>query len=240
MDTLDTIRPTPAPGRVVGHFAHEINNRLAAAVGNLELAVERCTDLDMRDTLLRPALRTVLGGVDLTQRLVAASAHRSLRPVPLEPAALLEAVVTLAGRALGPRHVIRWRVEAGAGPIRVDQAAADVALLHLIHNARDAMPDGGAIALAVAGEPGDGTAGNPGWTRFSVTDTGSGMPPDVAARVLEPFFTTKPPPSCGLGLAVVDGFVRQSRGRLRLDTVPGRGTTVHLLFPQVLSGQAGG
>jgi K+-sensing histidine kinase KdpD len=153
---------------------------------------------------------------------------------------LVAETAELIRRALGEAIAFEMRAEAGLWPCRIDPAQFEAAILNLVLNARDAMPTGGSLTIAASNEsvtakqaealngiaPGD-------YVRIDVTDSGTGMAPDVQARVFEPFFTTKEVgKGSGLGLAQVHGFVHQSGGTILVDSGPGRGTRISLLFPR--------
>ena len=153
---------------------------------------------------------------------------------------LVADIVKLLGRTLGQQIEIVSDLGAGLWPVDIDRAQLEAALVNLCINARDVMPGGGRLLLEtgnvtmcgdrVALDP-DAVSGD--YVMLTVTDTGSGMPPDVLARVFEPFFTTKKlTKGTGLGLSMVYGFVRQSKGHIRIDSVVGRGTTVKVYLPR--------
>jgi CheY-like chemotaxis protein len=156
----------------------------------------------------------------------------------VDPAALLEGMREVLGQTLGPGVTVRVEAPAGLPPLLADKGQLETVLINLATNARDAMPDGGELTFAAALEtvaptPAPNAALTAGpYVRLSVTDTGMGMPPDMLARVVEPFFTTKGEgKGTGLGLALAKGFAEQSGGALHIDSAPGRGTTVALWFP---------
>jgi len=133
-------------------------------------------------------------------------------------------------------ELVRLSIDAPPGlwPCLIDRAQFESAMLNLAINARDAMPDGGALAFAMRNVDLDGDLDLPAgrYVAVEVSDTGTGMPPEVAARAVEPFFTTKDVgKGSGLGLSQVYGFVRQSGGALRIDSTAGQGTRITLLFP---------
>ena len=156
---------------------------------------------------------------------VRVAGRQPLRPESLDPSAVLAELVPMFGRALGPRIAVSVNVAPGTPNVYADPTQLRTALLNLAANARDAMDGTGRLVITV----GPDREGN---VAFSVTDEGSGMSEDVAARAFEPFFTTKP--ACqgsGLGLSQAYGFVAQSRGTIELESTPGFGTTVRFVLP---------
>ncbi|MBS0561645.1 MAG: response regulator, partial [Proteobacteria bacterium] len=166
--------------------------------------------------------------------------RQSLRPSAVDPARLVEGVGELVRRTVGPSVRVAVAPRAGGWRALCDANQLESALLNLAINARDAMPDGGVITLATAehrlqrAEVPDGEEAAAGdYVEFSVADQGTGMTPEVLARAFEPFFTTKPVgQGTGLGLSQAYGFARQSGGFVRIESTPGRGTTVRLLIPR--------
>ncbi|MFC7332609.1 ATP-binding protein [Rhodocista pekingensis] len=213
-------------GQLTGGVAHDFNNLLTAIVNNLELARRDPAGGAGR---LEGALKAARAGAELVRRLLAFARMQPLEPQPTDPGRLLHDILPLLRRAVGER--VEVCVEAGGRlpPILVDPVQLENALLNLAVNARDAMPEGGRLAIRAA--PGAAEDGTP-QVVLTVADTGTGMTPEVARRMFEPFFTTKPPgKGTGLGLASLYGFVRQSGGQVRVETAPGRGTVFHLSFP---------
>ncbi len=230
-----------AVGRLTGGIAHDFNNLLAVIVGNNQLLSRSLREsprlLKHADTALRAAVR----GAELTRRLLAFARQQVLDPRAVDPNALLAGMHELLRRSLTGEIDIRQRHERGTWPIKVDPGQLENAVLNLVINARDAMPDGGTITIATrnvvvadtermlsdeALEPGD-------YVLLTVSDSGTGMSPDTLKRVCEPFFTTKDSgKGSGLGLSMVYGFVKQAEGRVNVASAPGQGTTVHLYFPR--------
>jgi len=229
-----------AVGQLTGGLAHDFNNLLQGISGSLQLIEKliergRHADLGRYLTSARGATRRA---ATLTHRLLAFSRRQTLAPRPTDLNELVAGMAELIHRSLGPG--IEWRHAPAPGlwPTRVDVDQLESALLNLCINARDAMPDGGVLQLALANEhlAQDDTAldlpaGD--YVALSVSDTGIGMPAEVVARAFDPFFTTKPiGRGTGLGLSMVYGFARQSGGQVQIDSVPGQGTTVRLLLPR--------
>ena len=229
-----------AVGQLTGGIAHDFNNMLAVVIGALDLMGRRLGEdrADLR-RYLDAAADGATRAAQLTQRLLAFSRQSPLDPKPVDASAMVSDMLDLLSRTLG-EHI---RIEPVLAPdlwwIEVDSNQLENALLNLSVNARDAMPGGGALVLETANVTIDADSGRafdiaPGdYVHISVTDTGSGMSNDVAAKAFDPFFTTKGVgKGTGLGLSQVFGFVRQSGGSVKLESVPGRGTTVRLYLPR--------
>jgi PAS domain S-box-containing protein len=230
-----------AVGQLTGGIAHDFNNLLAGIGGNLEL-------LELRIGQGRSAgLERYIGGAQdatrraasLTQRLLAFSRRQTLDPRPTDVNRLIAGLEDLIRRTVGPGV---WVEVVGAGGLwltRVDTSQLENALLNLAINARDAMAGHGRITIETANKWLDDRAARdrelpPGqYVSLCVTDTGSGMTPDIVAKAFDPFFTTKPiGQGTGLGLSMIHGFVRQSGGQVRIYSEPGKGTTMCLYFPR--------
>ncbi|MGV3572568.1 MAG: PAS domain S-box protein [Ramlibacter sp.] len=242
-EALRQAQKMEAVGQLTGGIAHDFNNLLAAI--SLSLEMLRKPDVQADRTALRKYLDTaqasVKRGATLTQRLLAFSRRQTLDPRPADASQLVAGMEELVARAVGP--AVRVLVTGGDGlwQVNVDGPQLENALLNLCINARDAMPGGGTLEIATANRHLDAAQARahdmpPGdYVVVAVTDTGTGMPPDVAARVFDPFFTTKPlGQGTGLGLSMVYGFVRQSGGQVTVDSALGRGTTMSMYFPRHL------
>jgi signal transduction histidine kinase len=181
-------------------------------------------------------------GKKLAAQLLAFARRQPLHPSVVSPAQLIERMDSLLHRAAGDAIEIRFEIPAGLWNILVDPNQLENVLLNLVINARDAMHNQGRIAISVDNfrvEEGDELAitnVRPGeYVKIAVSDTGSGMPPEVIERAFEPFFTTKPEgEGTGLGLSMAHGFVKQSGGHIRLASTPGEGTTVSIYLPRAL------
>ncbi|PWC40980.1 histidine kinase [Azospirillum sp. TSO35-2] len=238
-----------ALGQLTGGVAHDFNNLLQAVRSSLHLldgamAGEgpggRAGEGARR--ALAVARQAVERGATLTQHLLAFSRRQRLAPEPVELGAQVAGMAALLERTLG--DAIRIRIERAPGlpAALVDPHQFDLALLNLAINARDAMPDGGTLTIAVTGwsvgteaaaDTGDAGLARGDYIAVTVRDTGTGMPEAVAARAFEPFFTTKPVgQGSGLGLSMVHGLTAQSGGGVRLDSRPGRGTAVTMYLPR--------
>lgn len=219
-------------GLLTGGVAHDFNNLLTAVINNLEIARDRPGDAANTERLDQ-ALKAAAAGAGLVRRLLAFARRQPLEPRAVAVDHLLEEASTLIRRAVGERVEVVLENATGLPPVLIDPVQLENALLNLAMNARDAMPDGGRLTITTRLERAQLDRNVVGErVVLSVSDTGTGMPPDVAARVFEPFYTTKPQgQGTGLGLSTVYGFVEQSGGELRLETSPGKGTRFDLAFP---------
>lgn len=225
-------------GQLTGGVAHDFNNLLMAVMGNLDLLRKRLPDDPRLQRLVDGALQGAERGASLTQRLLAFARQQDLRAVPVDLRSLIEGMANLLERSLGPRIVLRFNVPEGLPPARIDANQLELAILNLVINARDAMPDGGSIEIKVASHDiRNDAALKPGtYLRLSVIDTGSGMTPEILKRAIEPFFSSKPlGKGTGLGLSMVHGLVVQLGGTLELASEVGKGTTVAMVLPVATS-----
>ncbi len=238
-EALHQAQKMEAIGQLTGGVAHDFNNLLTVVIGATEL-IARMPSLPPRAARLADAAMTAARrGEQLTQQLLSFSRRQMLRPQISDPNHLLREVDALAQRAVGEAVTLRFDLAPDAGAILIDPAQFESAVLNLVVNARDAMPDGGVVTISsrnlAAGS--DEIAGlhlPPGaCVRITVSDTGSGIDAATLARVCEPFFTTKEVgKGSGLGLSQVYGFTRSAGGDLAIASQPGRGTTVSLYFPR--------
>jgi len=234
-----------AVGRLTGGVAHDFNNLLTVITGNLDMLrrkVENAGD----PRLVRNVDNAVEGArraAQLTHRLLAFSRQSPLQPEIVDLNRIVAGMSELLRRTIGEIIAIETVLAGGLWRTEADPNQLESAILNLAVNARDAMPEGGKLTLETANAYLDeaysaSTAGEvkPGqYVMVSVSDTGTGMTPDVKAKVFEPFFTTKPVgKGTGLGLAQVYGFARQSGGHAAIYSEPGQGTTVKLYFPRVI------
>jgi len=221
-----------AVGQLTGGIAHDFNNLLGIVLGNLELAEAGQGNRDRVQTRLSRAIAAVKRGADLTRRLLAFSRRQALDPEATQVDGLVQGMTDMLSRALGEQVRVELDLQAGGAAALVDRAQLETALLNLSLNARDAMPRGGTLTLRTRTSLAEGTSADAVF--IDVVDSGEGMPPEVAARAVEPFFTTKDVgQGSGLGLSMVYGFVEQSGGSLDIVSVVGRGTTVTIRLPLV-------
>jgi signal transduction histidine kinase len=214
-----------AIGRLTGGVAHDFNNILTVIGGNLDLMRE-VTDPSEKLALLAEARTATARAGAVTAQLLAYSRQAVLAPVDLDVAVSLGRVQGFLARLLPPKVELIMAPDPGLAPIRLDATRFESALINLILNARDAMPGGGRITVTAGLAAGD-TA-----LQVTVVDTGNGIDPAILPRVVEPYFTTKGPGrGSGLGLSMAKGFAEQSGGSLTIQSTPGTGTTVRMLFP---------
>lgn len=241
-DALRQAQKMEAVGQLTGGIAHDFNNMLTVIMGNVEGAIDKTQDELVRRRLER-AMEGARRAETLTSQLLAFARKQRLDGRPTNLNSLVEATMGMAARSLGSQVVMRTDLAENLKLARIDSVQAETALLNILINARDAMPGGGDVKISTGnltvdedGHPSGAPAGD--YVMLSVADSGEGMDDGVLKRVTEPFFTTKEVgKGTGMGLAMVYGFMRQSQGQLHLESEPGRGTTVSLLFPAV-SGEA--
>jgi signal transduction histidine kinase/ActR/RegA family two-component response regulator len=230
-----------AVGQLIGGVAHDFNNLLTVIAGNLDLAAAAPQGSEHLGRFIAAAQKGAMRGQQLTSQLLAFARRQTLRPETRSVNELIRELDVLAGRILGETIEVEFDLAPDAGTCHVDSAQFGSSLLNLVVNARDAMPQGGKLMIRTSNielSPGEAAAladAVPGsYVVVAVEDTGSGMPPDVLARALEPFFTTKEVgQGTDLGLSQVYGFVRQSGGFLSIASTPGTGTTVRIHLPEV-------
>jgi PAS domain S-box-containing protein len=225
-------------GQLTGGVAHDFNNLLMAVMGNLDLLRKRIPDDPRLHRLINGALQGAERGASLTQRLLAFARQQDLRAVPMDLRALIQGMIDLLERSLGPRVALRLDLPAGLPPARVDANQLELAILNLAINARDAMPDGGSIDIRLSEyqASGDPALRSGRYLKLSVIDTGKGMSPEILKRAVEPFFSSKPlGKGTGLGLSMVHGLAVQLGGALQLSSAVGNGATATLLLPAATS-----
>jgi signal transduction histidine kinase len=228
-------------GQLTGGVAHDFNNLLMAVLGNLELARNTVKEQPRVLRLIDSAIQGAERGAALTKRMLAFARRQELSPEAVDIPRLVDSMIEMLRRSLGPTIQIATDFERDLAPIRVDPNQLELALLNLAVNARDSMPVGGELTIAAHRErveAGDVAGLGPGgYVRICVRDTGFGMDEATRRRAAEPFFTTKGPGrGTGLGLSMVDGLVAQSGGMMRIDSRPAVGTTVELWLPVSLTG----
>jgi signal transduction histidine kinase len=243
-DALRQSQKMEAIGQLTGGVAHDFNNLLQVILGNLERLGHRLPaglpDARGEVRLIEAATRAAGRAATLTQRLLAFSRRQPLAPKPVDLNLLVAGLLELFGRTLGESIHVETVLAGGLWRVFADENQLENAMLNLAVNARDAMPQGGRLTLetqnvrldeAYARSQEDLRPGD--YVLVSVSDTGVGMTKEVLARAFDPFFTTKDiGQGTGLGLSQVYGFVRQSGGHVRIDSTPGRGTSVKLYLPR--------
>jgi two-component system NtrC family sensor kinase len=228
-----------AIGQMTGGVAHDFNNLLTVVIGNLDLALRAVERPERLRQLIDGAQRAAARGATLTQQLLAFARRQMLNPVTVNPNRLIQEFLPLMARAAGEAVQIETRLDPALDPCRIDPGQFEAAMLNLIVNARDAMPGGGRIVIETrnrrlaAGDAARLPELAPGtYVAIAVSDTGTGMAPDVLAKAFDPFFTTKDVGAgSGLGLSQVYGFVKQSGGHVELASEPGHGLVVTILLP---------
>jgi PAS domain S-box-containing protein len=221
-------------GQLTGGVAHDFNNLLMAVMGNLDLLRKRVPDDPRLHRLIDGALQGAERGASLTQRLLAFARQQDLKALPINLGALIQGMIDLLERSLGPRIALRLNIPENLPPARVDANQLELAILNLAINSRDAMPDGGSIDIKVAEcrASGDATLQPGNYLKVSVIDTGKGMTPEILKKAIEPFFSSKPlGKGTGLGLSMVHGLAVQLGGALQLTSTVGKGTTATLILP---------
>ncbi|MGX7951547.1 response regulator [Tsuneonella sp. HG249] len=219
-----------ALGQLTGGVAHDFNNLLAAILGGLELLGRRVQMNEQAEQIVAQMRQAANQGVALVKSLLSFARKQPLLPVAVDPEGLRHSVLPLAEHALGKSHRIEWRSDCGNCEFFADPALLTLAVLNLIINARDAMPEGGLVEVDVT-YPEEGGAESDS-LRIAVRDHGTGIPDEIVEKVTEPFFTTKPAgKGTGLGLSMVAGFVEQSGGKLAFRKPQGGGTCVDIILP---------
>jgi CheY-like chemotaxis protein len=241
-------------GQLTGGIAHDFNNMLTIIVGNLDTMKRRLAEAgdggrELAARLVRPidmALQGARSASELTHRLLAFARRQALAPAQADLNRLVAGMSELLRRTVGESIAIETVLAGGLWPTLVDANQLENVVVNLVVNARDAMPKGGRVTIetanayldeAYAARFGDVKAGQ--YVLLSVSDTGTGIAPDVLPRMFEPFFTTKQGgEGSGLGLAMVHGFVKQSGGHIRIYSEVGQGTTVKIYLPRLATAEA--
>jgi len=229
-----------AIGNLTGGMAHDFNNLLAVMIGNLDLARPMIEHNREADTLVGESLDAALRGADLTRRLLAFARQQPLQPQRVQLNDVVSGIVKLLSRTLGENIRISLELAPDIWPTVVDPAQLEASLTNLATNARDAMPKGGRLMISAgnrhldadyAASHAEVIAGD--YVMIEVSDSGTGMPPQVLARIFDPFFTTKERgQGTGLGLSMVFGFLKQSGGHINVYSEPGKGSTFRLYLPR--------
>ncbi len=228
-----------------GGVAHEFNNLLNVVVGYADMIRRRLPAGDALHRHVEHILQAAEKAAALTRQLLAFSRSQVLQPVVLEAGQLVNDLAPVVRSVLGRRVEVVLRVDPGVGCIKADRSQIDHALMNLIVNAKDAMPDGGQLVLEArnveldlqASFPRDPALRRGRYVLLGVADSGCGMAAEVQSHAFEPFFTTKGRANAtGLGLSTVVGIVKQSGGHVGLESQPGRGTTVRVYLPLVDAG----
>jgi signal transduction histidine kinase/CheY-like chemotaxis protein len=246
-EALRQAQKMEAVGQLTGGIAHDFNNLLTVVTGNIDMAVRAIEANERPDPRARRALGNALKGAEraaaLTQRLLAFSRRQPLSPKPLDPDRLVAGMSDLLNRSLGETVKLEIVSSPGLWRVEADPNQLEAAILNLAVNARDAMPRGGRLTIetanarlddAYAAEHAEVAPGQ--YVVIAITDTGVGMSKETASRVFEPFFTTKEVGrGTGLGLSQVYGFTKQSGGHVKIYSEEGRGTSVKIYLPRLVS-----
>jgi PAS domain S-box-containing protein len=233
-------------GQLTGGIAHDFNNILAVIIGMTELLADAAADDPQLAIIAETIDEAAERGAQLTQRMLAFARKQPLQPCALDLNEVVARTATLLKRTLGEDIAVTTALGDGLRQALADPSQVEDAILNLAVNARDAMPKGGRLALETANvhldeqyaaqnsevSPGD-------YVAVIVTDSGTGMPPEVIERAFEPFFTTKDVGrGTGLGLSMVYGFIKQSRGHVKIHSQVGHGTSIELYLPAVVGAEA--
>ncbi len=235
-----------AVGRLAGGIAHDFNNLLTAIIGYTEIVLHGLDPKDDRRADAEEIARAAMRAADLTRQMLAFSRRQVLQPKIIDLNKALTKVEPMLRRMIGEDIVMTVNGRAANAFVRVDPGQVEQVVMNLVVNARDAMPQGGRLNVetgsalldeaAVADMP-DAQPGD--YVVLSVSDTGVGMPPEVRARIFEPYFTTKDVgKGTGLGLSTAYGIVRQSDGHIVVASEPGSGTTFRIFLPRSEAPQA--
>jgi len=245
LETRDRLRQAQkmeAVGQLTAGVAHDFNNLLAVVMGNLDLLADLLRHDASAQPYLRDSLAAVERGRDLTHRLLSYSRQQALAPTAVDLNHLITRMGQLLSRTLGETIEVEVTRSAGLWLAEVDPGEIEDTILNLALNARDAMPHGGKLTIETANARLDDAYAAaledvpPGqYVLLAVTDTGTGMAPEVLERAFEPFFSTKREEGrgSGLGLSMVYGFVKQSKGHIRIYSELGEGTSVKIYLPRI-------
>ncbi|WP_160107055.1 PAS domain-containing hybrid sensor histidine kinase/response regulator [Pseudomonas izuensis] len=242
-DALRHAQKMEAVGQLTGGIAHDFNNMLTGIIGSLDLMQRYLADGRTEDIgrFAEAAVSSAKRAAALTHRLLAFSRRQSLDRKPINANDLIHSLEDLFSRTKGDHIQLKLQLAEDAWPVSTDVSQLENALLNLVINARDAMPDGGELCIETANVYLDGSdvyilepvkAGD--YLMIAVSDNGTGMTPKILAKAFDPFFTTKPiGQGTGLGLSMIYGFAQQSGGHVSLFSMPGQGTSVRLYLPRL-------
>ncbi len=241
-EALRQAQKMEAIGQLTGGIAHDFNNLLTGIIGSMHILKRRVTAgrYDDAERFMDAAVASANRAAALTHRLLAFARRQPLDLKAVDANQMVRGMEELLHRTLGEQVELTTDLEPALWPAFTDAHQLENAILNLAINARDAMPDGGRLTIttrnAVSHEPvldGQEEIPDGNYTVICVSDTGAGMPPDVITKAFEPFFTTKPiGQGTGLGLSMIYGFTKQSRGAVRIQSTVGHGTTVSLYLPR--------
>jgi signal transduction histidine kinase len=225
-----------AIGQLTGGVAHDFNNLLAAVLGGIHVLERRLTLGDREQMIIDQMRHAAEHGAELVRRMMAFARKQDLSPTSVDPGVLCKSVAGLVEHTLGGTVSIDWQCPPTSSNLFVDKSQLELAVLNLILNARDAMPDGGKVTVSInevsGGELDDAGAGDGKYLQIRVIDEGHGIAAADVEKITQPFYTTKEAgKGTGLGLSMVLGFVQQSGGRLYVESTIGEGTTIDMILP---------
>jgi PAS domain S-box-containing protein len=235
---LTQARKMDAIGQLTGGIAHDFNNLLAAVLGGLGMIERRVPLNEDQAKIVGMTRHAAEQGAELVKHLLAFARRQKLEPASIQIPRLAQSVTSLLAHTLGGMVELEWKLSDTVSPVYADAAQLELAVMNLIINARDAMPEGGVVTVAAEDREIFEQVGRTGlapgrYVVIGVGDTGCGIAPELIEQVLEPFFTTKPVgKGTGLGLSMVYGFARQSGGEVRVDSELGHGTCVEIWLPR--------
>jgi len=242
LEELHQAQKMEALGQLTGGLAHDFNNLLTVILGDLEMLHNSVSNAEGRE-LLDDAIASVDLGTQLIDRLLAFGRRQALSPKVINVNRLLSGMKLMLRRTIGENIKLEEAFTEKIWPVYADPGLIETAILNLMLNARDAMPEGGKITLQTGnhvkdyGKKDTSDPAAESYVRISVVDNGTGMSPDTLDHIYEPFFTTKPSGSgTGLGLSMVYGFVKQSGGNINISSQLGQGTTVDIYLPKARDG----
>jgi PAS domain S-box-containing protein len=245
-DALLQSQKMAAVGHLTGGVAHDFNGVLASVLGSLEVLQKHLLGDPNIAPLLEAALQAARRGSALTQRMMAFAQRQELKPEATDVASLVAGIMPIFQRSVGPAISIETRFPTALDPVWIDPRQCEIAILNLVLNARDAMPDGGHLIIGartedIASDGAEGHLTSGRYARVWVGDDGEGMDEPVLVRAPEVLFTTKyPDQGAGLGLSMVHGFADQSGGRFILRSRKGKGTVAELWLPMAAGMPADG
>jgi PAS domain S-box-containing protein len=235
---LTQARKMDAIGQLTGGIAHDFNNLLAAVLGGLGMIERRLPLSDDQAKIVGMTRHAAEQGAELVKHLLAFARRQKLEPASIQIPRLAQSVTSLLAHTLGGMVELDWKLSDTVSPVYADASQLELAVMNLIINARDAMPEGGVVTVAAEDREVTEQVGRAGlapgpYVVIGVGDTGCGIAPELIEQVLEPFFTTKPVgKGTGLGLSMVYGFAQQSGGEVRVDSELGKGTCVEIWLPR--------
>jgi two-component system, cell cycle sensor histidine kinase and response regulator CckA len=242
---LQQAQKMEAVGRLAGGIAHDFNNMLTAVKGYTEFLLEDIDQSDVRRTDVQEIAKAADRAASLTRQLLAFSRKQVLQPRPLDLNEVVDGMEKMLRRLIGEDVQIVTRLAPELRLVEADPSQIEQVVMNLAVNARDAMPDGGTLAIETTNETLERVepdwAIQPGaYVLLAITDTGIGMDEQIRAQIFEPFFTTKPVgKGTGLGLSTVYGIIKQSGGHVSVVSEPGQGSTFKVYLPQIHPSESG-